>query len=170
MSTTRYTLGEAARVTGKNKTTIQRAIKSGRLSAVVNEDGSYSIEPVELSRVFPLVHLDQHAFDGTPVALQQYATPRNDSAQPSDMALLGERLRNHEEKIRDLEQQLDDTRQQRDRWQEEAAYLRKLLPAPTVSPLADPATPATGAPQPFASTAQEAPSTARRPWWKRLFG
>lgn len=45
-------LTQAARVTGKSKSTINRAIKSGKLSAMRHEDGSYSIDGSELSRAF----------------------------------------------------------------------------------------------------------------------
>jgi hypothetical protein len=49
----RYTLGTAAKATGKAKSTILRAIKSGTISAAKAHDGSYEIEPSELHRVFP---------------------------------------------------------------------------------------------------------------------
>lgn len=49
----KYTLSEAAKATGKNKTTIQRAIKSGKVSAGKGDGGSYEIDPSELHRVFP---------------------------------------------------------------------------------------------------------------------
>lgn len=49
-----YTLGQAARATGKSKPTIARAIQSGKLSATRGDDGSYVIEPAELSRVYPV--------------------------------------------------------------------------------------------------------------------
>lgn len=45
-------LGEAARLTGKSKSTLARAVKSGRLSAGRHEDGSYTIDPAELSRAY----------------------------------------------------------------------------------------------------------------------
>jgi uncharacterized protein YPO0396 len=48
----RYTLGTAAKATGKAKSTILRAIKSGKISAQKSHDGSYEIEPSELHRVF----------------------------------------------------------------------------------------------------------------------
>jgi len=50
----KYSLSEAAKATGKNKTTIQRAIKSGKISASKGDGGSYEIDPSELHRVFPL--------------------------------------------------------------------------------------------------------------------
>lgn len=48
-----YSLSEAAKATGKNKTTIQRAIKNGKISATKGESGAYNISPSELHRVFP---------------------------------------------------------------------------------------------------------------------
>jgi excisionase family DNA binding protein len=48
-----YTLGEAARATGKSKPTIARAIAKGRISATRGPDNQWQIEPVELHRVFP---------------------------------------------------------------------------------------------------------------------
>lgn len=48
----RYTLGTASKATGKAKSTILRAIKSGKISAKKAYDGSYEIEPSELHRVF----------------------------------------------------------------------------------------------------------------------
>lgn len=48
-----YTLGTAAKATGKAKSTILRAIKSGVISAHKADDGSYEIDPSELHRVFP---------------------------------------------------------------------------------------------------------------------
>ena len=51
--TTTLTLGQAARLTGRGKTTLARAIKAGRLSATRSETGSYSIDAAELARVFP---------------------------------------------------------------------------------------------------------------------
>src|SRR3954471_14375976 len=46
-------LREAARQAGVNKTTILRAIQSGRLSAQKSEGGGYVIDPAELFRVYP---------------------------------------------------------------------------------------------------------------------
>ena len=47
-----YSLGEAAKATGKAKSTVLRAIKKGRISASKGDDGAYRIDPSELHRVF----------------------------------------------------------------------------------------------------------------------
>jgi hypothetical protein len=45
---------EAARVSGQSKSTIWRAVNSGRLSATRTYTGDYQIDPAELHRVFSL--------------------------------------------------------------------------------------------------------------------
>src|SRR6516164_5965369 len=47
-----YSLAEAAQATGLNRSTILRAIKQGAISGV-RDAGAWSVEPVELHRVFP---------------------------------------------------------------------------------------------------------------------
>jgi len=47
------TLNQAAKEVGKAKSTLSKAIKSGKLSAALQEDGSYRIDASELFRVFP---------------------------------------------------------------------------------------------------------------------
>jgi hypothetical protein len=46
------TLLEAAKQTGKGKTTLLKAIKSGRLSATKNEAGEWQLDPAEVFRVY----------------------------------------------------------------------------------------------------------------------
>lgn len=48
-----YSIGQAARATGKSKSVIHTAIKKGTISATKNDDGTYAIDPSELHRVFP---------------------------------------------------------------------------------------------------------------------
>jgi len=47
-----YTLGQAAKATGKSKPAILDAIKSGRLSARRNDKNQWQIDPAELHRVY----------------------------------------------------------------------------------------------------------------------
>ena len=89
----KYTLSQAAEATGKNKATIQRAIKSGKISAPKNSSGAYEIDPAELHRVF----------DATTqrVAQHQNATTRNTGAtgkNPPDNSAL--------QRIAELEKEL----------------------------------------------------------------
>lgn len=66
------TLGQAARETGKSKSTLTRAIKSGRLSALRGDDGSYLIDPAELFRVWPATGSATH---DAPPSGEPHTTP-----------------------------------------------------------------------------------------------
>lgn len=68
-----FSISAAARATGVDRTTIYRAIKSGRLSATTTATGERGIDLAELLRVFgPLPQMPQ---DET-VALPHSATPK----------------------------------------------------------------------------------------------
>lgn len=49
----KYTLGTGAKACGVSRTTIFRAIKTGKISASKDVHGVYVIEPAELHRVYP---------------------------------------------------------------------------------------------------------------------
>ena len=113
-----YTLGDAAKATGKSKTTLHRAIKSGRISASKAEDGSYSIEPAELHRVFPAVTA------GTPLGL----LPKNDEERLSNTLSALRIQLEMQEKERDreralLQETIADLREDRDKWRQQATSL-----------------------------------------------
>jgi excisionase family DNA binding protein len=115
-----YTLGEAAKHTGLSKPTIQRAIKNGRLSATRNENGSYSIDPAELERVYgPL-----------PVTSNDNGTMKQDET-PNDIVALHHELEIlREERERERNQftsQIDDLRRRLDVEGEERRKLTALL-------------------------------------------
>jgi predicted site-specific integrase-resolvase len=48
-----YTIATAAASVGRNKTAILRAIKTGRISVVKDENGEWQIDPAELHRIYP---------------------------------------------------------------------------------------------------------------------
>jgi hypothetical protein len=123
-----YTLGEAARAVGRSKTTLGRAIKSGRISATRGEDGSYLIDPAELHRVFPVIR------DGHP-RMERSGTLNGPEPAPSleTLALrqlLAERERlvdEQAESIRDLRARLDQEAEERRRMTEERRQLMNML-------------------------------------------
>lgn len=102
-----YTLGEAAKATGISKASLSRAVGSGRISAIKNEDGSFSIEPVELHRVYPPKSTATVA--STPVE-----TTRNAPNNPNDASLLQVRLESALEQLRDRDATIDDLRRRLD--------------------------------------------------------
>lgn len=145
-----YTLGEAARASGKSKSTIAKAIKSGRVSAVRSLDGSYEIDPAELHRVYPVT--------GAPNGVgARFDTGESDGAADRDVwgeldkwhTLAGERDRliaDQAEAIRDLRRRLDDSEAERRRVQERLTGLLTHRQAGSV-PASIP--------------------TPRLPWWRR---
>jgi hypothetical protein len=100
-----YTLGQAARAVGKAKSTISRDIKSGKISATRNLDGSVSIDPAELHRVYPAIVATGSA-NGHSNELQPL---ENGTATvwEREIALLRERLADKNEVIEDLRRRLD---------------------------------------------------------------
>lgn len=79
------TLRQAAELTGKSKSTLTRAIKSGRLSASRDAEGMYAIDPAELARTYPFVETADAQHDA------HHRAPRNET-EASEVALLRLRL------------------------------------------------------------------------------
>lgn len=110
-----YTLGEAAKATGKSKATISKAIKSGRISAQKDETGTFRIDPSELHRVYtPIASSERQE---TPVLSLE--TTRNDGL----VRELQARLEAAQERILDKDSVISDLRDDRDRWRQQATAL-----------------------------------------------
>lgn len=63
-----YTLGQAAKATGKSKPAILDAIKSGRISASRDDRNQWQIDPAELHRVYaPAVQVNETEHKETPL-------------------------------------------------------------------------------------------------------
>jgi hypothetical protein len=117
----KYTLSKAAMATGKNKATIQRAIKNGKISAEKNSSGAYEIDPSELHRVYPAT---------TQIVAQQDIS--NDTQRPNKydetIQLKLDLLEVERERERDqLQATINDLRTRLDRSEER---IMALLPAP----------------------------------------
>ena len=48
-----YTIATAAAAIGRNKNAILRAIETGKISVVKDENGEWQIDPAELHRIYP---------------------------------------------------------------------------------------------------------------------
>ena len=110
-----YTLGEAARATGKSKATISKAIKSGRVSARKDETGTFHIDPSELHRVYPPTVSSEHK--ETPET-----TPENTDTSGTIREVQA-RLEAAHERLSDKETVIADLREDRDRWRQQATAL-----------------------------------------------
>ena len=108
-------LSQAAKLTGKSKSTINRSIKTGKLSAIRHEDGSYSIDPAELSRAFNLE--------------PQEGAKRRD-AEPDGTRLL-ERIEALEAMLNREREIVADLKEDRDRWRQQATALLSDQRPPT---------------------------------------
>jgi hypothetical protein len=101
----KLSLGQAAKETGLDKSTISRAIKSGKLSAYRKESGGYEIDPAELFRVF-----SPASQKSDPLALQP-DIPTETLLENRELRIKLEaaelRIRDKEDEIRDLRHRLD---------------------------------------------------------------
>lgn len=134
-------LSEAARLTGSARSTLYRAIKTGRLSAAVGPNGAVRIDPAELERVFPVA-----------VARDAAPAPREttrDVARPAELVVraaeIEARLAERDERLAEARDQIADLRRRLDAEAEERRRLTAVL--------AD------------LRTAPPAASPPRRRWW-----
>lgn len=108
---TLLSLSEAAKAVGVSKSTIWRAIKSGKLSASSKTaDGEFRIEPSELER----------AFAETKRAAKVASMARGDEATAARIDAL-------EQMLAFAKEQLDKTEKDRDAWREQAEKAQRLL-------------------------------------------
>ena len=118
---------EAAKLTGKQRQTIHKAIKEGRISAVRSESGEWRIDPAELFRVYaPLSTISDN----------QNANKVDDGLQKVDSGLQRE-IDLLRERIREKDEIIDDLRQDRDHWRQQATALLVDQRAPAPQKAAD---------------------------------
>ena len=105
-----YSLQSAATACGVNRSTILRAIKSGRISATKDEAGAWVLEPVEVHRVYTLVAVNGQL----PVSVPDRAPL--DSATDVQIeelrAIIVRMGQEHERALGDLQRDRDEWREQ----------------------------------------------------------
>jgi septal ring factor EnvC (AmiA/AmiB activator) len=121
-----YSLADAASACGLNRTSILRAIKSGRISAARDQSsGQWRIEPAELHRVFPVAEAHNGARSG--------AQPRTTPAT-AELREVRARLAAAEQHLLDMRATIDDLRRRLDAEADERRAsqerLAALLPPP----------------------------------------
>ncbi len=117
-------LRQAAVLAGTSKSTIGRAVASGRLSAARTADGGYSIDPSELTRVYPPVSSDPLGQAGDGSASHGAMVPG--AAGPGEAALAAE--------VRCLRELLGHLERDRDAWRGQAERLALSGPAGAARP------------------------------------
>ena len=111
-----YTLGTAAKATGKSKATILRAVRSGRISAKKNDKGAYEIDPAELHRVF-------HPTSNDNPKMERDATREETGVLRAEKDLLRQQIAQMESTVSDLRKRLDDETEERRATQEKLTAL-----------------------------------------------
>ncbi len=109
---------KASDISGKSKATIQRALKSGRLSFELDESGEKVIDMSELERVYgPFV---------SKAASESEAIIRAELQRAQDMLEMERmkmRVRGLEDQLHMTKEQLEDMKEQRDLWQKQAQQI-----------------------------------------------
>jgi len=150
---------EAAKHIGLTKQSVIKAIRSGRLSATKDANGGWSIEPVELFRVWPAVNQDRGK-----------VAPQVDAGLPPEnseiVALLKGQIDLLRSQLEDVRADREDIRADRNHWRQIAE--RGLLTDQRVPSERTPdVTPET------AESVEQVPSLPLPPtggFWSRLFG
>ena len=104
----------AAELTGRSKSTIQRAMEAGKLSFEVAENGRRVIDVSELERVFGL---------STAETEKNRKKPSTGMANVAELERAQIRAKSLEDQMFLLNQQVEDLKGQRDSWQKQAQQL-----------------------------------------------
>ena len=106
----------AAELTGRSKSTIQRAMKIGKLSYELDENKRRIVDVSELERAFGL---KQEGKNKAP-------TPEHELEKASSMLdteRLKMRIKMLEDQLQTAQNQIDDLKSQRDQWQKQASQV-----------------------------------------------
>jgi DNA-binding transcriptional MerR regulator len=115
-----HNISEAAKLTGKARSTLHKHIKDGLISKELGPDGKPYLETSELVRAYgPL----QDASDSATAQELQGGTPQKDT---SNNALWDEVETLRREKIERLEARITELESERDEWREQAKALRAI--------------------------------------------
>ena len=102
-------LGQSAKETGKSKSVISNALRSGRLSGRRNDKGEWEIDPAELFRVFP----KQNGAERQKERNRTLENPEQNPLLEQEIQHLREQLNRERELNRDLSRRLDEEREER---------------------------------------------------------
>jgi excisionase family DNA binding protein len=110
-----YTLGQAAKATGKSKSTLLEAIGKGRISVFGRVGNRYRIDPAELHRVYPPAAPQNNTEPNKAEPILEQLKIKN-AQQEAELLSLRTRLTDKEEQVSDLQKD-------RDHWRQQATYL-----------------------------------------------
>jgi septal ring factor EnvC (AmiA/AmiB activator) len=149
------TLGEAAKAVGKNRTTLLRAVKAGKLSATYdNASGSWLIEPAELFRVYPPADADASPAQAS-AAMRSTSSSGEVRELRARLEAADHRFADAQDQIADLRHRLNRADEERRRAQEQLAGLQTQMAALLTDQR----------PAPASAPASAPPPPAPRRWW-----
>src|SRR5947209_18963422 len=125
-----YTLTEDAQATGKVRSTIFKACKTGKISYVTDEHAEIRIDPAELHRVYPPVskNVQQNVENETQETIRN---GNGNSLLQQEVQFLREKLavldRMREDERRELSGRIEDLRHDRDDLRSERDRLLKVI-------------------------------------------
>jgi hypothetical protein len=175
-----YTLTEAAQATGKVRSTIFKACKSGKISYVTDDHDEIRIDPAELHRVYPPVskNVEENVENETEATIRN---GNGNSLLQQEIQFLREKLASLESAKEDerelLSRQIEDLRGERDRLlkviEEQAGSVRQLTDQ-SARPAAEPQRQPEQARKDLQIAAKREPSqpppTHKRGFWARIAG
>lgn len=123
-------LRHAAIEAGTSKSTILRAIQAGRLSATRNAEGTYTIDPAELFRVYPPKSEADRLADRT---VRQSASDDTDrrillAKMEAELGALKQLLEAERQRTAEAMRRTDEIREERDAWRAQARQIQAPPP------------------------------------------
>lgn len=121
----------AAELTGRSKSTIQRAMNAGKLSYEVDANGRRVVDVSELDRAFGLAPQGVGAGVVNAVNNAGVEAELRRTSDLIEMERMKMRIKMLEDQLDSARDQLDDAKSQRDQWQKQAS---QVLPDQPVQP------------------------------------
>jgi hypothetical protein len=112
-----YTLGTAAKATGKSRTSILRAIEKGKISAEKNVHGEWDIDPSELHRVYPAKEAGNGRDNSTHATAANTDLIIENRELAAKLQAADQRIRDALDQVADLRLRLDQSDEERRRTQ-----------------------------------------------------
>ena len=123
----KLTLRQAAEQVVASKSSIARALKSGRLSADRDDKGAWAIDPAELFRVFdPIEGGPDRDTSGTR-SMGQFGPPSGTVLDHLGTGALEAQVEGLKAQLSLMREQVDDAKHDRDHWRDQAKVANQLL-------------------------------------------
>ena len=113
----------AAELTGRSKSTIQRAMNAGKLSYEVDSNGRRVIDVSELDRAFGLAPQGVGAGQMNLITDASVEAELKKTTDLLEMERMKMRIKMLEAQLENTEDQLEDAKSQRDQWQKQATQV-----------------------------------------------